>query len=263
MSIANSNIFDLINNRRSIRSFTDQEISDEILQTILAAGLRAPFAAQLYSIIYTKKPDIIKKVRKLGIYKSTKALMIFLLDVRKLEKLMTAKGHQYNYDDLLTSFFAIQDATLAAENIILAAEAYGLGSVLLGVAPLEADLLAEVFNIPKRVFPLVGLCMGYPDESVETDIRPRYPVENVVFKDSYKDLTDADVNANMKAMDEGYLTQGYYIKAKAKIPLKAGNDTIDYDKYSWSEHISRKFCQGKWSEDTLLQKMKKHGFNID
>ncbi|MFX0052078.1 MAG: nitroreductase family protein, partial [Candidatus Hermodarchaeota archaeon] len=46
-----SNLFHVIHNRRSIRSFTQQEVPDDILEQILHAGIRAPFAAQLYSIV--------------------------------------------------------------------------------------------------------------------------------------------------------------------------------------------------------------------
>ena len=67
----------------------------------------------------------------------------------------------------------------------------------------------------------------------------------------------------MKAMDEGYITQGYYIKQKAKIPLQEGEDKIGWDKYSWSEHISRKITQGTWYKDSLLDILRKQGFNLD
>jgi hypothetical protein len=66
----------------------------------------------------------------------------------------------------------------------------------------------------------------------------------------------------MKAMDEGYITQGYYIKQNAKIPLKSGEDTIDYDKYSWSEHITRKVTQGFWSLETLNEILRRKGFDV-
>jgi hypothetical protein len=63
----------------------------------------------------------------------------------------------------------------------------------------------------------------------------------------------------MTVMDKGYLAQGYYIKEKTKISLKEGKDEIDFDTYSWSEHISRKMCQGRWSEDPLITILERHG----
>jgi len=59
--IKNRDIFDIIHNRRSIRKFLDKEIPDDVVKGILEAGIKAPFAAQLYSIVYTRDPEKIKK----------------------------------------------------------------------------------------------------------------------------------------------------------------------------------------------------------
>ncbi len=254
-------LFEIINNRRSIRKFTEKPVSDDILDRILEAGIRAPFAAQLYSIVYTHDKEKMKKL-KIGAYSSTQLLMIFLVDFLKLEKIIKQRNYSYDYDDGMLLWLGIQDASLAAENVILAAEAVGLGSVLLGGAPLQADTIAEVFNIPSRVFPVVGLCLGYPDLSVETDVRPRYPLKFTAFEDSYQDLSESEILECMKKMDEGYITQGYYIKLQAKIPLKKGKDPIDYDRYSWSEHQSRKYSQGSWKKEALFSILNRHGFDL-
>ena len=263
MEIKQNDIFEIINNRRSIRRYSDQEVSNEVLEEILKAGFRAPFAAQLCSVVYTRDKKKMKQFKGVGLYPSTQVFMVFFIDFRRMEKIMSHRGHIYDFDDGMTLWLGIQDVTLAIENVILAAEAFGLGSVLLGVIPLKADLVSEIFNVPKKVFPVVGLCLGYPDPEVETATRPRYPLAHGAFEDSYKDLTEDEIKECMKEMDEGYLTQGYYIKAKAKIPLKEGKDSIDYDKYSWSEHISRKFSQRKWSGETLLSIIRKYGFDLE
>lgn len=255
-------IFEIIHNRRSLRKFTDQPISDEVIATLLKAGVRAPFAFQAYSIVYTRNPEKMKI--KCGVYPTTKLLMIFFIDANRIEKIIHQRGYQYDYDDDYFVWLTIQDVTLAAENIILAAEALGLGSVLLGSAPSQVELISKLFNVPKRVFPVVALCLGYPNPEALFDIRPRFPLEHVAFEDKYKDLTEEEVKECMKAMDEGYITQGYYIKQNAKIPLKKeiGEDKIDYDKYSWSEHISRKISQGRWDKKTLFTLLSENGFNL-
>ncbi|MFX1285890.1 MAG: nitroreductase family protein [Promethearchaeota archaeon] len=259
-------IFKIIHNRRSIRKFTDKAISDEVLETLLKAGVRAPFAAQLYSIIYTRNPEIIKEKNiRCGVYPTTKLLMFFFVDARKIEKIINQRGYTYDYDDINLIWLAIQDATLVVENIILTAEALGLGSVLLGAVPNQWKQINELFNVPPRVFPIIGLCIGYPDPSALMDIRPRYPLKYIAFEDQYKDLTEEEVQECMEKMDKGYFEQGYYIKQKAKIPLKKelGDDKIDYDIYSWSEHISRKMVQGRWGEKPFITLLEDCGFKID
>ncbi len=253
-------IFKIIHNRRSIRKFTDQPVTEEVLKKILEAGFRAPFAAQLCSVVYTKKPDVMDELRRLGVYSTTKVLMVFLIDVHRLEKIMRHRGHRYDQDDGMTLWLGVQDVSLAVENVILAAESMGLGSVLLGNAPLNADLISKVLSIPKRVYPVVGLCLGYPDPSEETEIRPRFPLKCSAFEDSYRDLSEPEVQEAMQVMDEGYLAQSYYVRLGAKIPLRKGKDDIGFDRYSWCEHISRKFCQGRWSKDPLVAILGRYGF---
>ncbi|MBY9001973.1 MAG: nitroreductase family protein, partial [Candidatus Heimdallarchaeota archaeon] len=217
-------IFSIMHDRRSIRKFSDKKITKDVLEQILEAGFRAPFAAQLSSIVYTSDKDKMKKFRGIGVYPTTQILMIFLIDYNRMEKIIKARGYENVSDDSMSLWLGIQDVTLVIENIILASEALGLGSVLLGVVPQKADLVSEVFTVPQRVFPVVGLCLGYPDPNVETDIRPRYPLEYSAFEDEYKDLSEDEINECMKSMDEGYLTQGYYIKNKAKVPLPRDKD---------------------------------------
>ncbi len=256
-------IFSIMHNRRSIRKFTDKEITKEVLEQILTAGFRAPFAAQLCSIVFTSDKEKMKKFKRIGVYPTTQILMIFFIDYDRMEKIIKARGYENIFDDSMSLWLGIQDATLVIENIILAAEALGLGSVLLGAVPQRADTVSEVFKVPQRVFPVVGLCLGYPDPSVETEIRPRYPLKYSAFEEEYKVLDETEIKECMKSMDEGYITQGYYIKNKAKIPLPEDKeDTIDYDKYSWSEHISRKHLRKGWGDKTLIDIIREHGFKI-
>lgn len=258
--VISQDIFEIIHNRRSIRKFTEQPVSAEVLEKILTAGMRAPFATQLCSVVYTRKSELMQKLRRLGVYPTTQVLLVFLIDVRRLEKIMGQRGHTYDQDDGMTLWLGVQDVSLVVENVILAAEALGLGSVLLGNAPLNADLISQALKIPKRVYPVVGLCLGYPDPSEETQIRPRFPLKHSAFEDSYHDLSESEIQEAMQVMDEGYLAQDYYVKLGAKIPLRKGKDEIGLERYSWCEHISRKYCQGRWTKETLSKIIGRHGF---
>ncbi|HUT81808.1 MAG TPA: nitroreductase family protein [Candidatus Bathyarchaeia archaeon] len=261
-NLGSNDLFEIINNRRSIRKFLGKDISEDVIGKILYAGIRAPFAYQATSIVYTSDKEKMEKLKRLGIYPSTKLFMIFLIDFNRLEKIVQQKGYTYNFDDGMLLWLGIQDASLVAENLILAAEACGIGSVLLGNAPLHTELIAKVFKLPKKVIPVVGLCLGYPDPKHLMDVRPRFPLQRCTFKDEYTDYSESDILECMKAMDEGYITQGYYIKLNAKIPLYQKEDKIDMDKYSWSEHISRKITQGIWSDKSLLDIIREQGFNL-
>ncbi|MFW9870721.1 MAG: nitroreductase family protein [Candidatus Thorarchaeota archaeon] len=260
--MTNSNIvLDTINKRRSIREYLDKPVSDQVLSQILEAGFRAPFAAQLCSVIYTRSREKMKEAG-IGVYPTAPVHMIFFIDFARLEKIMKHRGHEYGYDDMMALWLGLQDVVLMIENLIIAAESLDLGSVLYGLAPLRADSIAATFNVPKRVFPVVGLSIGYPDPAEETELRPRFPLEMAAFEDEYRNHTDEDIKACMKVMDEGFITQGYYIKSRTKVDLVDKEDTIGFDKYSWSEHISRKFRSAFRRGDPLLEILRRHGFDL-
>jgi len=259
--MTNNIVLETINNRRSIREYLDKSVSDEILSQILKAGFRAPFAAQLCSVIYTRSRDKMKEAG-IGVYPTAPVHMIFFIDFVRLEKIMKHRGHDYGYDDMMAIWLGMQDVVLMIENLTIAAESLGLGSVLYGLAPLRADSIAKTFSVPKRVFPVVGMSLGYPDPAEDTEIRPRFPLEMAAFEDKYRDHTDEDIKICMKGMDEGFIAQGYYIKERTKVELVDKEDTIGFDGYSWSEHISRKFRSAFRSGDPLLDILRRHGFDL-
>jgi len=259
--MSDNSVLDVINNRRSIREFLNKPVTDEVLSQILEAGFRAPFAAQLCSVIYTRSRDKMKEAG-INVYPTAPIHLIYFIDFARLEKIMKHRGHEYGYDDMMAIWLGMQDVALMIENLTIAAESLGLGSVLYGLAPLKADSIATTFKVPKRVFPVVGMSLGYPDPAEATEIRPRFPLEMAAFEDEYHDHTDEDIRVCMKKMDEGFIAQGYYIKSRTKVDLIDKEDTIGFDKYSWSEHISRKFRSAFRRGDPLLDILRRHGFDL-
>jgi nitroreductase len=160
--------------------------------------------------------------------------------------MMARRGWKMVQNDLSLLLFGIQDATLMAENMVIAAESLGMGSCFLGGAPYMAESIIQQYRLPPRVFPLVQLAMGYPAE--DRPPRPRYPLQFNLFEDEYPEFSDEMVEEATAVMDEGYLAQDYYRRAGAMIPLIGDRDeTFTYDNYSWTEHISRK--AGQWLAD--------------
>ena len=237
-------------NRKSIRKYTDQMPNDEVLEAVIQAGQQAPFAAQLCSVMLT---------RRKGVPFGAPLLFTICVDLHRMELVMAKRNWKTVTNDLSFLFFGIQDASLVAENMVIAAESFGMGSCFLGVAPYIADRIAKKYKFPPRVFPLVQLVMGYPAENPPT--RPRYPISFSLFEDKYPEFSDEQIEEAMKQMDEGYLAQGYY--RKGKIPLEQGREeTFNYDTYSWTEHISRKWGQWYESPKELIEQLSKRGFKI-
>lgn len=248
-----NNVIDTIMNRKSIRKYTKEQPSTELLNVIVRAGQQAPFAYQLCSVLLSRKQP----------KNPFKAPLLFTIcvDTHRMELVMERRGWKMAQNDLSLLIFGFQDAAYLAENMVIAGESFGLGSCFIGDAPYRAEKIISEYHLPKRVFPMVQLVMGFPAEN--PPVRPRWPLEFALFEDQYPEFSEETIQASMRQMDEGYISQNYYRKAKYIIPLEGEREeTYSYDDYSWTEHISRKI--GLWlkSPEEILTQMRKCGFNI-
>jgi nitroreductase len=238
---------------KSIRKYTDESPPDEVIETIVRTGQQAPFASQLYSVLLSRN-------KERNPYNAP-LLFTICVDSHKFECIMAKKNWKLVTNDLSLMLFGIQDAALMAENMVITGRSLGLGSCFLGSAPYRAEKIAEEYDLPKRVFPLVQLVMGYPAE--DPPARPRYPMEFTLFEDKYPKLNQDMISKAMREMDNGYLAQDYYRNLNAKIPLEGDRgEAFTYDNYSWTEHICRKW--GQWHPELkeLLEQFEKRGFYI-
>jgi len=238
---------------RSIRKYKDTAPSDEVVRTVVRAGQQAPFASQYYSVLLSRN-------KRRNPFKAP-LLFTICVDSHKFELIMARRGWKLVANDLTLMFFGIQDAAYMAENMVVAGRSLGLGSCFLGSAMFRATKIAEEYKLPERIFPLVQLTMGYPAE--DPPPRPRYPMEFTLFENAYDEPQAKTVTKAMKQMDEGYLAQDYYKKAKYMIPLEGGKkEYFTYDNYSWTEHICRKWGQWYSEPSELLEQLEKRGFHI-
>ena len=246
-------VIEALLSRKSIRKYTDQVPSDEVVETVVRAGQQAPFAYQMGSLLLSRDRP----------HNPFRAPLCFIVcvDAHRHEAIMARRGWRMAQNDLSLLLFGIQDATLMAENMVVAAESLGLGSCFLGGIPYRAASIVADFGLPPRVFPLVGLAMGYPAETPPP--RPRYPLDFSLFENKYPEFGEEQVARAAAEMDEGYLAQDYYRRLGAMIHLEGDREeTFTYDTYSWTEHISRKTGQWMQSPDELLEQFEKCGFLI-
>ena len=252
--ITNQTIETLMN-RKSVRRFTDRTLSKDELEAIVRAGQQAAFASQLYSVLYSTEESIAF---------NAPIWFVICVDVHKLERFMKLRGWDIVTNDLTLLLLGMQDAAYMAQNMVIAAESLGIGSCFLGAVSSSASrikTLSERFGLPNRVLPMVELVMGYPDEDFPT--RPRYPLAFTLFENEYPGLSDEEVKAAMKVMDDGYLEQEYYRKQNVRIKAEDGRkDDYTFDNYSWTEHISRKWGQWAESPNELLDALRERGFSL-
>jgi nitroreductase len=111
--------------------------------------------------------------------------LVFCGDARRLEQLGELRGHQTDNGKLEGFFNATVDAALALQTFILAAETAGLGCCPISVLRNHPDAVAEVLDLPDKVFPVAGLCVGYP--AADGHISMRLPLDVTLHTDRYDD----------------------------------------------------------------------------
>jgi nitroreductase len=253
MNVTHNPTIETLMNRKSIRAYHDEEVGDDVIEAIVRAGQQAPFAYQLCSLLLSRK----REKNPFG----APLLFTICVDSHRLEVVMAQRDWQMIQSDVSLLLFGIQDASLMAQNMVIAAESLGLGSCFLGGAPYRAEAIIREYNLPKRVFPLVQLAMGHPAEDPPT--RPRYPIDFTLFESEYPEFSYELIRRSMAEMDMGYLAQDYYRKAGYQIPLEGEREeTYTFEDYSWTEHISRKVGQWHPSPEDLLEPLAKCGFRI-
>ncbi|MDY6415345.1 MAG: nitroreductase family protein [Succinivibrio dextrinosolvens] len=159
--------------RKSVREFSNKEISEQDLKTILTAGMSGPSALNMrpYDFIVIRKKDLMEQIYdENGIYYAPlKQANVGVIVCGDIDKAYLAKNGYW-----------IIDSTIAAQNIILAANALGIGSVWLGAYPEKQKYLAlqKLFSLSNHVIPVAVIALGYPLDD-KREIRDLYEEEKI------------------------------------------------------------------------------------
>ncbi len=146
----------VIRNRKSVRDYTGQVIDRETLHTILRAGMAAPTAVNMqpWSFIAVTDREILMELCEALPY----AKMLDRAGAAVVVCAIRGKAYEKRFE------FAVIDCTCASENILLAAEALGLGAVWTAAYPYDdrMEVVRKILNIPEEVTPLNVIAVGYP-----------------------------------------------------------------------------------------------------
>lgn len=195
-------------NHKSIRKYKSKPIEKEILDKVLEAGTRASTTGnmQVYSIVVSTDQNIKEELWaahfKQDMLKQAPVVMTFCADYNRFNKWCRQRNAQPGYDNFLSFYTGTIDALLAAQNVAIAAETFGLGICYLGTTTYMADSIIEILNLPKDVIPVTTIVMGYPNE--QAALTDRLPIDAVVHYQKYKDYSTEDIDkiyAEKEALD--------------------------------------------------------------
>ncbi len=244
--------------RASVRKFSKENISKELLTLLLTAAQSAPSKSNLqqYSIMVIQNKSLKNKISTLiGDTKwalTAPVFLLFLADIRRNIKITNHKGYNHKNNNVDTFMNGVIDAALSMQSMISASESIGLG-----ICPISMirNIIEEVKNLcklPKGVFPIAGLALGWPDE--RSPISIRLPQDIVTHYNTYNEKNLMD---KINQYDER-------VFKVAPIERNKQRHTDIYGvakKGTWSENISRQLSVAERKD--FKKWLKNHGFNLE
>ena len=182
----------------SVRRFKEQEIPQEDLNTILSAGQMASSWKnfQSYSVIVVRsqeKKDALFELVPQEAIRQSAAFLLFVGDLNRAEKGARLHTDVFQPQGVEGLLITSVDAALAGQNTLLAAESLGYGGVIIGLVRYKSLELVELFKLPDYTYPVFGIALGVPNQ--KHDVKPRLPLENVVFEEEYQEQSTEAIEA--------------------------------------------------------------------
>lgn len=188
--------------RKSIRVFTDREITSDEKNLILRSAVQAPTAGnqQLYTIIdvtdQTVKDTLVKTCDNQPFIATAKMVLIFCADCKKWYDAFRFAGCDPRDPGVGDLALAISDAIIAAQNAVTAAESLGVGSCYIGDIMENCEQHRNLLHLPKYVFPCCMLVFGFPTQQQTDRKKPlRSPMDSIVHENTYHEMDAAELES--------------------------------------------------------------------
>lgn len=233
MTIIHNSTVDTLLNRRTIRSFTDEPVSDDIIETIERAAQQSATSQffNAWSAIRITDKAIATKLAQIGTQKyvaEAPLLYIFIIDDHRNVRIAREAGlpdDEITLDSDYTFTQGQNDAVLALHAMETAAESLGLGTVLLGCILNDVDAVIDLLHLPERTFPVLGLAIGHSADV--PPVKPRMDRSQQFFTNVYPD--DADIpsmSESMSDFDEKVLE--YYRSHRSDRPTRSFTEQVTH-----------------------------------
>ena len=253
---ANETITSILS-RRSHRTFKTDTVPEDLLDTLLATAFSAPSKSDLQQACVIHIQDKNKQQRIASASSKTQwvadvpVFLVWCGDSRRIRKLAEWRGHPFANDHLDAFMNAAVDAGICMQTFIIAAESLGLGCCPVSEIRDHIQLLSDELELPEHVFPVAGLCVGWPQH--KSKISMRLPMTITVKKDAYDDddlleeVSDYDIRR--EKIDKTPPDQQRFVE-------KFGVS----QNYGWSENRTRQYSHP--ARNDFGSYIRTQGFNL-
>jgi FMN reductase [NAD(P)H] len=244
--------------RRTVRRYSDRMPSEGTLDLLVACALSASAKSDFQQASILRVRDRSKRAAIGELFPSmpwigiAPAFFVFLGDARRLQRVGEMRGKTV-HNGMLEGFFnASIDAALAMQTMILCAESAGLGACPISVIRNEVEKVAAVLGLPGLVFPVAGLCLGYPQGEGHVSLRlPRCITTHV---DRYDD-------SRLGPAIDDYDQRRHALHAIPRDQRRSNAEFGEAGFYGWSEDKARQAAKAEGA--AFPPYLRSHGFSFD
>ena len=217
--------------RRTHRRYAAKPVEAALLRLLAAVALSAPSKSDLQQadIVAVADPEtrgaIAALIPTMPWVAEAPAFVVVCGNGRRLLEASALHGEQFANDHLDHFFNASVDAALVLQTLIVAAEAVGLGCCPISVIRNHAARVSALLALPDHVFPVAGLCLGWPAEAGA--VKPRLPLSQTLHRDRH---------------DEGNLTAELLAYDRRR-GIAEGHDPDGTDFIGWSRAKARQYAE--------------------
>lgn len=239
--------------RRSIRKYSDKDVSDELLNRLLAEASRTQTMGnlQLYSVVVTRskegKEALASAHFNQPMVSEAPVVLTICADYHRTTTWCENRKAEPGYDNLLSFINANIDALLFTQTFCNLAEEEGLGLCYLGTTVYMPQMIIDALKLPKLVMPLATITLGWPAET--PPLSDRLSTEAFVHHEQYHDYSPSDID-RLYAYKESLEENKEFVKINNKETLAQIFTDIRYTKKD-NEAMSEGFKKALISQGFL------------
>jgi nitroreductase/FMN reductase [NAD(P)H] len=240
---------------RSHRRYTGRPVQPELLEVLFACAFSAPSKSDLQQadVIHVtddaRRKAIVETIPDMPWIMNAPVFLVFCANNRRIRQIGEWRGKPFVNEHLDHFMNAAVDAGLVMMNFIRAAEAVGLGTCPISAVRNRADTVSGVLELPEGVFPVAGLCVGYPAEAGR--ITPRLALNVTVHQDRYN---ESGLREKIDADDR---------RRHAALPYRKQRRVEQFGQapfYGWSEDKARQYAVPERADFGAF--IRKQGFSL-
>lgn len=237
---------------RSYRAFKDQALTKGELKALQEVARSTPssMGQQRVSVIRITDANLrsaISQICKQDYHQEAAEFWVFVVDLYRNYKIAEEQGVDLSKAVSTDKFFqGFTDAVLLAQNVAVAAESMGLGTVMVGSILNDLPQLIKLLNLPQFTLPALAISIGWPAQ--QPDKKPRLPLSHIFMENSYQDF-------------QPYLTSlaAYDAEMRQYYDLRNSNQRVE----SFSLQVAKFASLANPQREAILSILKEQGFTLE